>query len=187
MVHFRETLKQNVFLGKLDYQFNGANHLSAVFNFQDWQEPYGYNTSATVNNGGSTQNGYGATHERFLIATWTSTISTSMLNELRFQWGRDYEYDTTNSGGPAAFRCSTLRAYGETSALPRPAFPDEHRYQISDNFSLLKGAHTFKMGVDVNFIHERLVNLFQGDGSYSYSNTGRFPVVLCPRVLASST
>ena len=176
---FPRTLKQNVFLGKLDYQLNDANHLSAVFNFQDWAEPYGYNTSATVNNGGATNNGYGATHERFLIATWTSTISTSMLNEVRFQWGRDFEYDGTNGGGPFV-SLTNIASYGETSALPRPAFPDEHRYQISDNFSLLKGAHTFKMGVDVNFIHELLVNLFQGDGSYSYSNPALPASAGCP-------
>ncbi len=166
---FPRDLKQNVFLGKLDYQLNAANHLSAVFNLQDWAEPYGYNTSATVNNGGSTNNGYGSTHERFLIATWESTISTSMLNEARFQWGRDYEYDGTNGGGPFV-SLTNIASYGETSALPRPAFPDEHRYQISDNLSILKGEHSFKFGVDVNFIHELLVNLFQGDGSYSYSN-----------------
>ena len=181
---FPRDLRQNVFLGKLDYQLNDANHLSAVFNFQDWAEPYGYNTSATVNNGGATQNGYGATHERFLIATWTSTISTSMLNEVRFQWGRDFEYDSTNSPGPAA-SLSNIASYGETAALPRPAFPDEHRDQISDNFSLLKGAHTFKMGVDVNFVHELLVNLFQGDGSYSYSNTN--PLTGCTPASGAST
>ena len=27
------------------------------------------------------------------------------------------------------------------------------------------------MGVDVNFIHELLINLFQGDGNYSYNST----------------
>ena len=167
---FPRDLKQDVFLGKLDYQLNQQNHLSAVFNWQDWKEPYGYNTSATVNNGGSTQNGAGGTHERFFIANWTSTFSSDKVNELRFAWGRDFEFDSTNSGGPSASLLN-IASYGETSALPRPAFPDEHRYQVSDNFSLVKGAHTMKMGVDLNFIHELLINLFQGDGNYSYTST----------------
>ena len=96
-------LKQDVFLGKLDYQLNQTNHLSAVFNWQNWQEPNGYNTAATVNNGGVTQNGPGGTHERFFIGNWTSTFSANKVNEVRFQWGRDFEFDGTNSGGPSAF------------------------------------------------------------------------------------
>ena len=170
---FPRDLKQDVFLGKVDYQLNQANHLSAVFNLQNWQEPYGYNTAPTVNNGGATQNGQGGTHERFFIANWTTNISNNKVNDVRFQWGRDFEFDSTNSGGPSAFLLN-IASYGETSALPRPAFPDEHRLQVSDNFSIVKSKHLFKMGVDLNFIHELLINLFQGDGNYNYTNTAPF-------------
>ena len=170
---FPRNLKQDVFLGKVDYQLNQANHLSAVFNLQNWQEPYGYNTAPTVNNGGATQNGKGGTHERFFIANWTTNISNNKVNDVRFQWGRDFEFDSTNSGGPSAFLLN-IASYGETSALPRPAFPDEHRLQISDNFSIVKSKHLLKMGVDLNFIHELLINLFQGDGNYNYTNTAPF-------------
>jgi len=170
---FPRDLKQDVFLGKLDYELNHTNHLSAVFNWQNWKEPFGYNTAPTVNNGGATQNGAGGTHERFFIANWTSSFSSNKVNELRFQWGRDFEFDTTNSGGPSA-SLTNIASYGETSALPRPAFPDEHRIQISDNLSIVKGTHVLKFGADVNFIHELLVNLFQGDGNYSYNGTTAF-------------
>jgi len=170
---FPRDLKQDVFLGKLDYQLNQSNHLSAVFNWQDWAEPNGYNTSPTVNNGGVTQNGHGATHERFLIGNWTTTFSASKVNEIRYQWGQDFEFDSTNSPGPSVSLLN-IASYGETSALPRPAFPNEHRNEIADNFSLLHGDHTFKMGVDLNFIHELLINLFQGDGNYSYNATTAF-------------
>jgi Carboxypeptidase regulatory-like domain/TonB dependent receptor len=170
---FPRNLKQDVFLGKLDYELNHSNHLSAVFNFQNWQEPYGYNTAPTVTNGGATQNGSGGTHERFFIANWTSSFSSNKVNELRFQWGRDFEFDSTNSAGPSA-SILNIASYGETSALPRPAFPDEHRNQISDNLSIVKGTHLFKLGVDMNFIHELLINLFQGDGNYGYNSTIAF-------------
>jgi hypothetical protein len=170
---FPRYLKQDVFLGKLDYQLNGANRLSAVFNWQNWEEPNGYNTSPTVSNGGVTQNGNGGTHERFLIAHWISTLSSSKVNEMTFQWGRDFEFDTTNSAGPSV-SMTNIASYGETSALPRPAFPDEHRVEIGDNLTWIKGNHTFKFGGDLNFIHELLINLFQGDGNYSYTNASAF-------------
>ncbi len=41
---FPRTLDQDVFFGKLDYVLNQSNHLSAAFNWQDWKEPYGYNS-----------------------------------------------------------------------------------------------------------------------------------------------
>src|SRR5467141_1790691 len=170
---FPRNLKQDVFLGKLDYQLNQTNHLSAVFNWQNWAEPDGYNTAPTVNNGGVTQNGNGGTHERFFIANWNTTISSNKVNEFRFQWGRDFEFDSTNGPGPSVSLLN-IASYGETSALPRPAFPDEHRLQLSDNFSIVKGAHVLKMGADVNLIHEVLINLFQGDGNYQYNGTGAF-------------
>ncbi len=188
---FARNLKQDVFLGKLDYELNHSNHLSAVFNLQNWREPYGYNTAPTVNNGGATQNGAGGTHERFFIGNWTTSFSANKVNELRFQWGRDFEFDSTNSGGPSASLLN-IASYGETSALPRPAFPDEHRIQISDNLSIVKGTHVLKFGGDVNLIHELLVNLFQGDGNYSYSSTaftvpavGGVPV--CPAAAGQTT
>jgi hypothetical protein len=187
---FPRDLKQDVFLGKLDYELNHSNHLSAVFNWQNWKEPYGYNTAPTVNNGGATQNGAGGTHERFFIANWTSSFSTNKVNELRFQWGRDFEFDSTNSGGPSASLLN-IASYGETSALPRPAFPDEHRNQISDNLSIVKGTHILKVGVDMNFIHELLVNLFQGDGNYSYNSTtftvGTGGPAVCPSAPGQTT
>jgi len=170
---FPRKLGQDVFLGKLDYQLTPRNRLSGVFNWQNWHEPNGYNTAPTVNNGGVTQNGAGGTHERFFIGTWNSAISSNKMNEFRFQWGRDFEFDSTNSGGPAVSLLN-LASYGETAALPRPAFPDEHRLQFSDNFSLVRGVHNLKFGVDVNLIHELLINLFQGDGNYSYNGTAIF-------------
>ena len=170
---FARDLKQDVFLGKLDYQLNQANHLSAVFNWQNWEEPDGYNTFPTVSNGGVTQNGTGGTHERFLIANWDTSISNNKVNDFRFQWGRDFEFDSTNGPGPSVSLLN-IASYGETSALPRPAFPDEHRLQFSDNFSIVKSSHIIKMGVDVNLIHELLINLFQGDGNYSYNATTAF-------------
>ncbi len=59
------------------------------------------------------------------------------------------------------------------NALPRPAFPNEHRMQFADVLSKTVGKHTFKAGVDVNVIHELLINLFQGGGVYSYNGAAR--------------
>ena len=164
---------QDVGFGKLDYQINARNRVNASFNLDNFRGPNSYSTGVTVNNGSITQNGAAITHERFFVANWNSTIGTSMVNNLRFQWSRDLEIIKANSTGPSV-SIANVTGYGLPNALPRPAFPDEHRLQFSDVASISHGRHTFKAGVDVNLIHELLINLFQGGGVYSYSGTSAF-------------
>ena len=52
---------------------------------------------------------------------------------------------------------------------PVPRFPDEHRWQFADTLSVVKGRHAIKFGFDVNLVHDVLINLFQGEGVYSYT------------------
>ena len=94
-----------------------------------------------------------------------------MVNNLRFQWGRDLEIAGANAPAPTWHRQrdGLRRAY----ALPRTAVPDEHRYQFSDTLSFVHGRHTFKAGIDLNIIHELMINLFQGGGLYTYSGAAQ--------------
>jgi hypothetical protein len=156
--------------GKLDYQINASNHISSSFDFVDFHAPNAYNTSSTVNNNSVTANGPAVTHERFFVTNLDSTIKPTLINNFRFQWGLDNEIIGANDGGPSV-SIASVSAYGMPNALPRPAFPDEHRLQFADTISWNKGKHTIKAGVDVNAIHEVLVNLFQGGGVYSYSGS----------------
>jgi hypothetical protein len=164
---YPRNIKQDIFFPKLDYQLNDKNHISTSFNWQNFHEPNGYNTQTQVNNGSVTQNGTADFHSRFFVLTWSTAILPTLANEFHFQWSRDLETDSTNSPGPSFF-ISGISGYGETSALPRAAFPDEHRLEGEDIVSLSMGKHTIRTGADLNFIHEVLINLFQGDGGYSY-------------------
>ncbi len=166
---FQRTVNQNIFFPRLDYQLNQKTHLSAEFLWQDFQQPNGYNGAVTVTNGGIGNNGEANFHERILIANAETLLTSNTTNVVHFQWGRDLETDTTNAGGP--FNSLTnLVSFGETSALPRGKFPDEHRWQATDIYSLVHGRQTIKAGFDLNFVHEQIANLFGGDGSFSYSN-----------------
>ena len=164
---FPRNVKQDVYFPRLDYQLSGKTHLSASFLFENFIQPNGYNTATTVNNGGVSQNGTASFHERFLVVNAETALSSRSANVVHFQWARDLETDTTNTGGPANSILG-IAAYGETNALPRGAFPDEHRWQITDIYSTTFGRHTLKAGVDTNLIHEQIQNLFQGDGAFTY-------------------
>ena len=171
---YPRNLKQDIFFPKLDYQLNGNNHLSASFLWQDFHQPNGYNTVPTQSNGSVQNNGTANFHERFLVTNWESVLAGNTANALHFQWSRDLETDTANAPGPNVQigASAIVGQYGESLAIPREAEPDEHRWQIFDTISQTRGKHTLKAGVDLNFIHEIMINLFQGNGNYTYNGTG---------------
>jgi len=169
---------QDVGFGKLDYQATARNHVSTSFDFMNYHAPNAYSSNPSYNNNSLSANGSYAMHERIFVATWDSTISSSMVNNLRFQWGRDLEVAGANSTAPyvnvgGSGGTSNLLIYGENYALPRTAEPDEHRIQISDTLSKVYGRHTFKAGADLNVIHEVMINLYNGTGNYSYSGSAQ--------------
>ncbi len=172
---FARNTTQDIYLPRLDYQLNPKTHLSASFLFEDLKQPNGYNAAATVTGAGSvTQNGGINFHERFLFVNAETALSANSANVIHFQWSRDLETASTNTGGPAisvGTGATGIVAYGETSALPRGAFPDEHRWQFTDIYSRTMGRHSVKIGGDMNLIHEQISNLFGGDGSFQYTSS----------------
>jgi outer membrane receptor protein involved in Fe transport len=158
---------QDLAFGKLDYHLNQYNRISTSFDFDDFHSPDSFLQASLVNNSVSA-NGPAITHDRFLVTNWDSTIRPNIANNLRFQWGVDNEIQGVNSAGPGVTIAGVM-AYGPPPPLPRPSFPDEHRWQIADTLSVVKGRHALKFGVDENLVHDVLINLFQGEGVYSYT------------------
>src|ERR1039457_5636384 len=167
---FPRATNQDVAFGRLDYQATPGNHFSSSFDFMNYRAPNAYTTSPTANNSSLGTNGRYLFHERIFVANWDSTINSSTVNNLRFQWGRDLEAAGSNAPAPYV-NLSNLMTYGENYALPRTAEPDEHRIQISDTLSKVHGRHTFKTGMDLKLIHEVMINLYNGTGQYAYSGS----------------
>jgi len=175
---------QDVALGKLDYQVNSNNHLSASFNYMNFRSPDGYDSFPTFGGGSKTQNGNFGTHDRYFVASWNSVVSSTLVNDFRFQWSRDFQFYSSNFSGPsvalgssqASNVPSSLFAYGQRNALPRGAFPDEHRLQFVDSVSWVHGKHAVKFGIDISPVHELLVNLFNGGGVYGYNYSDTTPI-----------
>ena len=163
----------DVGFGKLDYQLNDKNHVNASFNMDNFKALNSYQSNPTYSNTSLTANGTNIIHERIFVANWDSVFSSSTVGNFRFQWSRDLEVTSANGSAPSVSVANTL-GYGLPNALPRPAFPDEHRIQITGIISRTMGRHNMKMGGDINSIHELLINLFQGGGVYSYTGAGAF-------------
>src|SRR6185312_618760 len=179
---------QNIFLPKLDWQINTKNHASFEVNRMRWSSPAGIQTQPTVTRG---TNSFG---NDFVSDTWgvaklDTSISPTITNEVRFQYGRDFEFEFSQQ--PSAYELANLVnaptftnplglpptvsitngfTFGVPNFLQRSRFPDETRNQIADTVTWAHGKHNFKFGMDFSHVNDNSQNLFNGFGSYSYSS-----------------
>ncbi|MDD5544147.1 MAG: TonB-dependent receptor, partial [Acidobacteriia bacterium] len=140
--------------------------------YHKWHSPNGIQTAATVTVSPSA-NGSDDVRTDLILARLTSVLTNNTVNEFRFQWGRDFEFEFPNAPGPSVFWTNGV-SFGQPNFLPRPAFPNEKKFQITDNYSFSRGNHSIKAGMDIVHYNELLINLFNGGGVYSYSNSFSF-------------
>jgi hypothetical protein len=181
---------QTIFFPKIDWQISPRNHASFEFNRLRWTSPAGVQTGITSTNG-IRSFGNDDVRVSFLIARLQTAINDHLSNEVRYQYGRDFEfeygqtptpYEMTNLmgptgggysnplGAPPSVGITNVFTFGTPNFLNRAALPDERRWQIADTANLVRGKHNIKFGVDFLHTNDLVNNLFSGFGVYSYSN-----------------
>jgi hypothetical protein len=179
---------QNIFFPKIDWQINNANHASFSFNRMRWQSPQGVQTSAAVTRGIASF-GSDFVKDTWGVAKLDTNITPNIINEIRYQYGRDFEFEITQpptpyelsnlvnaptftnpSGFPPTVAITNGFTFGVPNFLNRPQFPDESRLQVADTLSWTHGKHTLKFGFDISHVNDNSQNLFNGFGSYSYGS-----------------
>jgi outer membrane receptor protein involved in Fe transport len=173
------TGNQRLFLPKVDWNLNSNNTLTATYNNLRWKSPAGIQTQAT-NTRARDNFGDDFVNIDSLNLRLASTISADLINEARFQWGRDNEFqfsqpplpgEPTNAVGgrsPQTFIQNGF-TFGMPEFLERAAFPDERRLQFADTVTLTHGSHTFKFGGDINFVKDVINNLRFSGGEFNYT------------------
>ncbi|HJZ63014.1 MAG TPA: TonB-dependent receptor [Candidatus Acidoferrum sp.] len=190
-----------IFLPKIDWTINSHNHASFVVNRMRWGSPAGIQTQAS-NNLGNASFGNDYVRATWGVAKLYTTITNTLSNEIRFQYGRDLEFEfpqAPNAYEQANFLTSPNFAgysnplglppdvsivgagtsnigfdFGVPTFLQRPAFPDERRTQIADTVSYIRGKHSFKFGVDVAHTNDAAKNLRIQFGSFTYTSLGNY-------------
>jgi Carboxypeptidase regulatory-like domain/TonB dependent receptor len=172
---------QLILLPKIDWNINSKNHLSVTYNRLRWASPQGVQTAGVVNRGIESF-GSDFVKEDWGIARWTSILTPTLTNELRYQIGRDFEFEFAQppiAGQPVSSKKSSPQitvngvggfVFGKPNFLDRPAFPKEMRNQVADTFSWSHGTHLVKFGFDFSHVNDVENNLFNGAGAYSYNN-----------------
>src|SRR4030095_15750166 len=101
------------------------------------------------------------------------------------QYARDFEFQISqpplpgeprtalNGSAPDVFLTNGLEV-GKPPFLERRAYPEEKRWQFTDNVTLSRGPYTIKFGADINHVRDVLDNLRNESGAYSYNNLNNF-------------
>jgi outer membrane receptor protein involved in Fe transport len=155
-------------LGKVDVAVNQANTLSLSVNSHRWDSPNGVQTQPVVSIAQS-QNGSDLVKTDFFVGSLNSILNQRWLNEFRTQIGRDFEEQTPNGVPPSTTVTGGIN-FGMPNFLPRAAYPHEQRYQFLDSLTYYRGDHSIKFGADINYVKEELINLFNGGGTFAYTN-----------------
>jgi outer membrane receptor protein involved in Fe transport len=162
---------QNVVMLKSDIRVNDSNQLVLRFNQQNF-------TGNNNENGGplsaEEHSGNSIAKTTTFSGSLTSTLTATVINEFRFQYGKDKEPGEANSDVTEA-RIQTGNGFfqiGRNNFSPRETTIS--RWQFIDNISHTRGAHSFKGGVDFNF--DRIFNFFPGlfSGQYTFNSYALF-------------
>ncbi len=178
-VQVARSYNQELGFGKIDWRPTDRNAFSFDLNATRWVSPHGIQTQAVLTNGNALgNNGNSTVQDKYGKAAWTSVVTPNSVNELRFGWFKDRLSDPASSDlwpaetGPLYFTVAGT-TLGSAQFVPR-TYPSENRYQIVDNYSWTKGAHTMKYGMDFQTTADWTNQLYNQFGGYSYSNLTNF-------------
>jgi hypothetical protein len=140
-------------LGKLDWYASPKNRVTFRYNYSNSRQkngtfdvdPYAVSANAIERDFANTVNG-----------AVNTTISPTSINEFRAQFSREdrpREYSGPQLAGqnrPFPDTGVSFAGYRFGEPFFIPVADHDTRFQINDNFTILKGAHEIKLGVELN-------------------------------------
>jgi hypothetical protein len=171
----KHPIKNYAFLGKVDFNLNQANLLTASYNFD-----YSKNTNQTfdVATYGNSANGIeGPSKINNINVNFFSTISPTKLNEAHFSYTRELRpRAAVSSNVPAdtAMGFATTFRFGDPFFLQPTVDELIWRTHLKDGFSVVHGAHTVKLGGE--WLHTLNDQVFRGffTGRYIFDSVAGF-------------
>jgi len=126
--------------GRFDHHFNGSNQLSINYRFghdreenPDVQSLTGYSRGSSIHN-----------YDDTLQAAWYHLFSPRTQNEARVQWNY-YDFNVIpNEPGQVGLDIPGFANLGTNIFLP--SLTIGRRYELADNFTMVRGHHTIKFG-----------------------------------------
>jgi hypothetical protein len=173
------TASNDLYFGRVDYNFSDKNTFSASFNFLRWKSPNGIQTGLSSTTGAAiTGNGDDSVTVRNGKFTWTWVPKSNFVNEFRYGLDTDRQADTFDQaelGGGLGYLDVSVGGVqlGPATYLPRVQ-PLEVRNEFSDDVSWTIGKHSVKYGVLFENTSDTVNTLSNRFGSYTYQTPTLF-------------
>jgi hypothetical protein len=114
------------------------------------------------------------------VATLNSTLSNSVVNEGRFNFGQRRATFKSENGDAVAVNINGAAFFGRE--LFSPVIRTENRFQYTDNINVVAGNHTFKFGGDANFISVSAIFELNFAGLYNFGGLSATTLAAFPTV-----
>jgi hypothetical protein len=174
----KRTNDANAIIGKIDYNINSNNLLTVRYNYQRSRQ---VNGTFDVDSWGASANGIERDFSNSLSGSLNTTISNSVLNELRFQVAREDRprpyVGPTMPGQSRPFPDTGIDFAGQYRfGLPffLPVEDHDTRVQFNDNLSIIKGSHSMKAGVEFNRTSTTQTFIGFSNGRYIFDSVQGF-------------
>jgi len=119
------------------------------------------------------------------VASLTSTLSSTLVNELRFNFGERRATFKSQNGDAVAFNISGTAFIGRE--LFSPVVRTETRYEWTDSLNYVRGNHTFKFGGDYASVNiPSAIFELNFAGLYNFGGLSALSVAAFPTVGAAA-
>ncbi|MCD9184817.1 MAG: carboxypeptidase regulatory-like domain-containing protein [Pyrinomonadaceae bacterium] len=160
----------DVLLGKVDINVDKNNLLTLRHNFSRAEQ---VNGTFDVPTWGISANGRETDKSNSFIGQLVTNISSNLLNEFRFQWAKEerprfYDGPDLPDTTIGTFDGSISYRFGRPFFLPVPS--NDTRLQFTDNFTILRGNHSIKLGIDFNRVNVSQTFIGFARGRYIFAD-----------------
>lgn len=167
----------NAVLGKIDWQANSSNLLTVRYNFSNSRQVNGtFDVDPYARSSNATERGF----SNSLSTSLNTTLSPTTLNEFRFQYAREdrpRQYDGPLITGNRPLPDTGVDFVGQYRfGLPFfiPVEDHDTRFQVNNNVSVIRGAHNFKFGAELNRTNTTQTFVGFANGRYIFSSVQGF-------------
>jgi hypothetical protein len=144
-------------LARLDWSASGSDHVTLRYAFQDDEATGASTLDRSIGSATQRQTSSNAYHAG--LGRWTRTLSDSALNELSVSWSRfRNEIVPVSPDLPQL----TFPSIQDGSSFRVPQGTNQDRLQVSDSLALVRGAHSLKLGGELQRVSGRFdLGVFQ--------------------------
>ena len=173
---------QTINFGKVDWQATSHHRMSVQYDRGRSSAPSGARSAPVVDVGRAS---LGSSYAKLdsVLGRWMWLAKPSLSNEVRMQYGRDFQYEEAQAPlpqeaaigpggsapeiaiGPYGF------TFGTSPSLGRKAYPDENKVELVDMISWTHGRHQIQVGVDLSLVHDDIDALTNTQGAFHYDST----------------